>query len=182
MTLARPLLALWFSSVLLTSLGCAQVDYAGEHHAPSERVRVVQDRALLQGEYRVIGRAIATTPAGWTGGNLAQSLEDRAREVGAEAVVLGEYRRVLEGPRVIWHYEPYDPAWTHPYAWSYGAWSGPWTRFDDDWSHTHRRYHYSLELKAIFLRRVRAAELPAPIPAAEPPKPKPEPELPPVGA
>lgn len=140
------------AAALLLTCGCASVDYVGERRAPVADARVVLSKDALVGHYEPMGRAIASMPAGFSGDQLREALEEKAEEVGAHAVVLGEYRKVVASTHVRWDYTPYSG----PYpGWSVGggyAWTG--YPFSYGWREPTRVYSYDLELKALFMRRV----------------------------
>lgn len=140
------------AAALMLATGCATVDYTGERHAPIADARVVLSKDALVGHYEPMGRAIASMPAGFSGDQLREALEEKAEEVGAHAVVLGEYRKVVVSTRVRWDYTAYSG----PYpGWSVGggyAWTG--YPFSYGWREPTRVYDYDLQLKALFMRRV----------------------------
>lgn len=147
--------AVALSLSLLALAGCAPtVEYVGERHAPSQSVVVYYSRRDVPAGYRVMGRAIAHAPSGVSGTRLRHAIEDKARDVGADAVVLGGYRRVKSGEYLQWTYEDFDGPWLDPWDWEFGPHWGPRvTSFGPDWGNARVVYDYSLELKALFLKR-----------------------------
>lgn len=139
-------------SLTLIFGGCASVNYSGEHHPPVDDAIVVDERSELGSGYRPIGRAVATVPAGLSGLVLRSALEEKAEEVGAHAVVVGETREVVTGGHFHWHYyEPYGPTYADWNAWPSSQWMG--RPLYPGWYG--RTYHFErdLELRALFLRR-----------------------------
>ncbi|MEZ6189135.1 MAG: hypothetical protein R3F62_29565 [Planctomycetota bacterium] len=139
-------------ALLAFSAGCAEVDYQGEVYPETEAPLVVDSLSSLPGDYMPIGRAVASVPAGYGGDSLVEALQEQAAEVGAHAVVVGEYRKVLVGKHLHWRYEPYSGSYDRAYDTGLlGSWSG--LSFDPGWNAPMVHYDFDLELKAVFLRR-----------------------------
>ncbi|MDD3117659.1 MAG: hypothetical protein PHQ27_00620 [Victivallales bacterium] len=83
-------------SGMLLLPGCMQVDYIGQHYAPTEKVVYLGQEDIPAG-YEIIGRAALNAPDNYTGEEIRDKLLDKAKAVGAEAVVIESARRVESG-------------------------------------------------------------------------------------
>jgi hypothetical protein len=143
------------ASGLALLVGCSTVDYVGERHPPTRRVRVVYSRRDLPAGYRVMGRAVAHTPSGLTGGDLYAAIVDKAKSVGADAVVLGRFSRVRSSARLLWWDDEFGRPWDDDDDWDWPdpAWGPRGQYFGPGWSSPEVVYDSSLQLEATFLRR-----------------------------
>lgn len=101
---------------LLLMYGCINVEYVGQCFPAlpeTEPVKVYSPTApLTGGEYKVIGRVEIVAPDGTTRGDVYDELTELARQHGAEAVNILDFKRVRIGtvasdsgqiPRVGWN-------------------------------------------------------------------------------
>lgn len=82
---------------LLTAAGCAHLDYVGKTYAPTQNVDVVFSERDLQREYTVIGQLVATGDDLVSTSGLQKKIVERARQVGADAVIIEGMDRVVTG-------------------------------------------------------------------------------------
>ena len=68
--------------------GCATVDYVGESYQPTSNVEVFFAEKDVPREYKVIGQVLASGDQFVSAGALNTRLMARAREKGAEAVII----------------------------------------------------------------------------------------------
>ena len=106
----------------------------------------------LRRDLKNVGSLPADASIVLLGDSLVEALQEQAAEVGAHAVVVGEYRKVLVGKHLHWRYEPYSGSYDRAYDTGLlGSWSG--LNFDPGWNAPMVHYDFDLELKAVFLRR-----------------------------
>lgn len=81
--------------------GCINVEYVGQSFPAlpeNEPIQVYSPVAPMPaGDYRIIGRATIQAPDGTTRGDVHEALSELAREHGAEAVNILDYKRVRIG-------------------------------------------------------------------------------------
>ena len=87
------------SLLALTTLasGCAHLDYVGKTYAPTQNVEVVYSERDLHREYTVIGQLIATGDDLVSTSGLQRKIVERAKQVGADAVIIEGMDRVVTG-------------------------------------------------------------------------------------
>ena len=87
-----PILAL-----TLLAAGCAHLDYVGKTYSPTQNVDVVFSEGDLHREYTVIGQLVATGDDLVSTSGLQKKIVERARQVGADAVIIEGMDRVVTG-------------------------------------------------------------------------------------
>jgi hypothetical protein len=77
-------------SIVLPALlaGCATVDYVGESYAPTTHVDVYYSESNVQRPYKTMGEVVATGDVFVSTNQLQEKMSERAREKGADAVVI----------------------------------------------------------------------------------------------
>jgi hypothetical protein len=88
--------------VLLACLtsGCATIDYVGDSYQPTTRVEIYFSRSDVPRDYRIIGQVMASGGQFVSASDLQNKMIARAREVGADAViVLDVSREPMSGER-----------------------------------------------------------------------------------
>lgn len=157
-------LILWFAVLPLATLvlsGCVSVQYVGEEYPRTSHVDVYYKKSQIPWKYHVMGKAVATTPEGMTGGDLQENLKHKAELEGADAVLVLSIRKLRTGEQVNdWaESECFGPYW---------GWGGDYG--DDYWDEdmlgppfdqevsidpmTDVTYTYRTEVKALFLRYI----------------------------
>lgn len=89
--------------LLTVVLGCASIHYIGESYPPTERVDLYFSEYDIQREYTVIGRLLATANVGepiYSSERFTEAIRKKAREKGADAVVILGLRQVVTGTTV----------------------------------------------------------------------------------
>jgi RecA-family ATPase len=90
----------WFSVVvplLVLLAGCATVDYVGQSYESTTQVDIFYDEADIDRDYTVMGRAIAKGDDMVSSDKIQQELMKKAREKGADAIVIESFDRVYSG-------------------------------------------------------------------------------------
>ena len=91
------------SLLLAASCGCAHLDYIGETYAPSPHVDLYFAEKDVPRDYRVMGQIVATAGDLVSAEKLQAKIEERARQKGADAVVLLGLERYKSGENTQYH-------------------------------------------------------------------------------
>ncbi|MFQ5798081.1 MAG: hypothetical protein ACE5H0_05220 [Bacteroidota bacterium] len=87
-------------AVLMVQFGCATINYIGESYPPTEHVDLYFSEADIDSEYTVVGRIVATANADeviYSGDKFTQAILKKAREKGADGVVILGFGKVMTG-------------------------------------------------------------------------------------
>jgi hypothetical protein len=89
-------------SLACLAAGCATVDYVGESYQPTSHVDVFFSEAAVSKPYKVIGQVLASGDQFVSAGALHTKLMARARQVGADGVIILEVsRKPIPGPQTV---------------------------------------------------------------------------------
>ncbi len=89
----------WMAVVVLGLVlgGCVTHDYVGERYAPTDHVRVFYDSSSVPAGYSVIGQDRAEATEYMTTEDIVKDMVKKAREVGADAVLIDGVETVAVG-------------------------------------------------------------------------------------
>ena len=87
----KPVLVL--AAALWLTAGCATIDYVGDSYQPSGHVDIYFSETDIPKEYRVIGQVDARGDQYISASKLQRKMLERAREVGADAVIIQDVSR-----------------------------------------------------------------------------------------
>ena len=73
--------------------GCATIDYVGESYAPTARIEVFFSEADVPKPFKVMGQVLASGDEYTSASRLNAKMQARAREVGADAVIILQISR-----------------------------------------------------------------------------------------
>lgn len=94
----RTVVALQVLFVMLVS-GCISIDYVGQTYPEADSKEPLpfytDAKEVPADTYKVIGRATATAPDGYSSEDIKQDLLSKARDCGADAVQVVDFKRVL---------------------------------------------------------------------------------------
>jgi putative NIF3 family GTP cyclohydrolase 1 type 2 len=85
--------AMGFAVLVSLAAGCATIDYVGETYRPTGQVDLFFSEDQVPREYKVIGQVRASGDEYVTASGLHQKLMAKARETGADAVIILEISR-----------------------------------------------------------------------------------------
>jgi len=88
---------------LLLVAACAHVDYVGQTYPPTSRVDVFFAESEVPQEYKVMGKVVATANDLVSAEKLQAKIVRKAREKGADAVVLTGLDRYKSGENTDYH-------------------------------------------------------------------------------
>lgn len=86
--------------VLFAVLGCATINYVGESYPPTQQVDLYFSKEEIETEYTVVGRILATANSDemfYSSDKFTQAILKKAREKGADAVVILGFEKVITG-------------------------------------------------------------------------------------
>ncbi len=121
--------------LVLAASGCVDLDYTGQTFpAPGADAPVAfftADAPMPQNEYHAIGRITLTAPDGTNSDTLRDDLIDAAREHGADAVSVVEFKRVktgmsaapessYQGPNATWNRDARNAGGAYIYSNTFG--------------------------------------------------------------
>lgn len=72
---------------------CAKIDYLGQSYPPTTHVDLYFSEGDIREDYRVMGHVIAQANEGTSIESLQKKLEEKAREQGADGIVIHEFDR-----------------------------------------------------------------------------------------
>lgn len=89
------------AAVLTVTAGCVNIDYVGQKLAPLPEDQLVaffsEKQSVPENEFALIGRAKVSAPDGTDILTIKEDLQDKAREIGADAVKIVSLNRVKVG-------------------------------------------------------------------------------------
>jgi hypothetical protein len=93
------------ATLLTVVLGCASIQYVGDTYPRTEHVDLYFSEYDVPGEYRVIGRLVATANVDepfYSSEKFMEAIRKKGRDKGADAVVILGLRRVATGTTVTY--------------------------------------------------------------------------------
>ena len=93
-------------AVLFVLLGCATINYIGESYPPTQHVDLYFSEEDIRTEYTVVGRILATAELDellYSSDQFTQAILKKAREKGADGVVILGFERVMTGTSASRH-------------------------------------------------------------------------------
>ena len=84
---------------------CAKIDYIGQSYPPTTHVDLYFSEADIRENYRVMGHIIAQASEGISVERLQKKLEAKAREEGADGIVIHEFDRIQTGETTTYNEE-----------------------------------------------------------------------------
>ncbi len=84
---------------------CAKIDYIGQSYSPTTHVDLYFSEADIREDYRVMGHVIAQANEGISVENLQKKLEAKAREKGADGIVVHGFDRIQTGETTTYNEE-----------------------------------------------------------------------------
>ena len=91
-------------SVLFVA-ACAKIDYIGQSYPPTTHVDLYFSDADIREDYQVMGHVIAQANEGISIENLQKQLEVKAREKGADGIVIHGFDRIQTGETTVYNEE-----------------------------------------------------------------------------
>lgn len=67
---------------------CVTQDYMGRTYTPTNTVTVYYSEADVDRPFEVIGHNVVTAPVGYSSDRIREKIEEKAREAGADAVIV----------------------------------------------------------------------------------------------
>ena len=92
-------------SVVFVFLGCATINYVGESYPPTQQVDLYFSEEDIETEYEVVGRIVATANSDelfYSSDKFTQAILKKAREKGADGVVILGFEKVVTGISESW--------------------------------------------------------------------------------
>lgn len=83
--------------LILLVAACAKIDYLGKSYPPTTNVDLYFAEADVREDYEVMGHVIAQANEGISIENLQKQLEAKAREKGADGIVIHGFDRIQTG-------------------------------------------------------------------------------------
>ena len=87
--------------LILFVAACAKIDYIGQSYPPTTRVDLYFSEDDVREDYQVMGHVVAQAPEGISTENLQKQLEAKAREKGADGIVIHGFDRIQTGETTI---------------------------------------------------------------------------------
>ena len=84
---------------------CAKIDYIGQSYPPTTHVDLYFSEEDIRQDYRVMGHVIAQANEGISIESLQKKLEEKAREQGADGIVIHEFDRIQTGETTTYNEE-----------------------------------------------------------------------------
>ena len=91
--------------LVLFVAACAKIDYIGQSYAPTTHVDLYFSEQDIREDYLVMGRVIAQAHEGVSIENLQKKLEAKAREEGADGIVIHGFDRIQTGETTTYNEE-----------------------------------------------------------------------------
>ena len=99
----------WTASLLLLLVlfvaACAKIDYLGQSYPPTAHVDLYFSEADIREGYQVMGHVIAQAGTGISIERLQTKLEAKAREKGADGIVIHGFDRIQTGETTTYNEE-----------------------------------------------------------------------------
>ena len=83
--------------LILFVAACAKIDYIGQSYQPTTHVDLYFSEEDIREDYQVMGHVIAQANEGISIENLQKQLEAKAREKGADGIVIHGFDRIQTG-------------------------------------------------------------------------------------
>ena len=90
---------------VLFVVACAKIDYIGQSYPPTTHVDLFFSEEDIRQDYRVMGRVIAQANEGISVERLQKKLEAKAREEGADGIVIHGFDRIQTGETTTYNEE-----------------------------------------------------------------------------
>ena len=90
---------------ILFVTACAKIDYIGQSYSPTTHVDLYFSEADIREDYQVMGHVIAQANEGISVENLQKKLEAKAREKGADGIVIHGFDRIQTGETTTYNEE-----------------------------------------------------------------------------
>lgn len=84
---------------------CAKIDYIGQSYPPTTHVDLYFSEADIREDYQVMGHVIAQANEGISVEGLQRKLEAKAREAGADGIVIHGFDRIQTGGTTTYNEE-----------------------------------------------------------------------------
>ena len=84
---------------------CAKIDYIGQSYPPTTYVDLYFSEQDIREDYRVMGHVIAQANEGISVERLQKKLEEKAREEGADGIVIHGFDRIQTGETTTYNEE-----------------------------------------------------------------------------
>lgn len=84
---------------------CAKIDYVGQSYPPTTHVDLYFSEADIREDYQVMGHVIAQAATAISVENLQKQLETKAREKGADGIVIHGFDRIQTGETTTYNEE-----------------------------------------------------------------------------
>ena len=91
--------------LVLFVAACAKIDYIGQSYQPTTHVDLYFSEEDIRENYRVMGHVIAQANEGISIENLQKQLEAKARERGADGIVIHGFDRIQTGETTTYNEE-----------------------------------------------------------------------------
>ena len=91
--------------LVLFVAGCAKIDYIGESYQPTTHVDLYFSEEDIRVDYQVMGHVIAQAGTGISIERLQTKLEAKAREKGADGIVIHGFDRIQTGETTTYNEE-----------------------------------------------------------------------------
>ena len=91
--------------LLLFVAACAKIDYIGKSYSPTAHVDLYFSEDDVREDYEVMGHVVAQAPEGISTENLQKQLEAKAREKGADGIVIHGFDRIQTGETTVYSEE-----------------------------------------------------------------------------
>ena len=90
---------------VLFGAACAKIDYIGQSYPPTTHVDLYFSERDIREDYQVMGHVIAQANEGISIESLQKKLEEKAREQGADGIVIHEFDRIQTGETTTYNEE-----------------------------------------------------------------------------
>ena len=91
--------------LVLFVAACAKIDYIGQSYPPTTQVDLYFSEQDIREDYQVMGHVIAQAHQGISIENLQKKLEAKAREEGADGIVIHGFDRIQTGETTTYNEE-----------------------------------------------------------------------------
>ena len=91
--------------LVLFSAACAKIDYIGQSYPPTTHVDLYFSEQDIREDYQVMGHVIAQAHEGISTESLQKKLEAKAREAGADGIVIHGFDRIQTGETTTYNEE-----------------------------------------------------------------------------
>ena len=91
--------------LILFAVACAKIDYIGKSYSPTTHVDLYFSENDIREDYEVMGHVVAQAGEGISLENLQKQLEAKAREKGADGIVIHGFDRIQTGETTVYSEE-----------------------------------------------------------------------------